>query len=174
MLYCPCGGQSLGSLGSLALRSAMAFRILLVDDHEIVREGIKRILAKDSNLDVCGEAGNGQEAVEKVLALKPDLVLMDLSMPVMGGVEATKQIRLHFPDTKIVVLTLHDSAHFVEAMKAVGADAYVLKSRSVEDLIDAIIRALGRGSGDSRKPDGDSVPAVAGSAKPLTKPNGFA
>src|SRR5215831_9645872 len=83
-------------------------RILVVDDNALLRNGVSTLL-QNENWNVCGEAENGRQAIEQVLALKPDLVLMDLSMPVMGGVEATKQIRRLAPSTKIVVLSIHNS-----------------------------------------------------------------
>lgn len=106
-------------------------RILLVDDHEIVRKGIRGLLELPS-LEVCGEASNGQEALEKILTLKPDLVLMDLSMPVMGGAEAMKQIRKVAPGVKIIILT---AAEFADTS---GADACVSKRSVVSDLYETI------------------------------------
>lgn len=111
---------------------AMKPRILLVDDHEIVRKGVRGLLELPA-LEVCGEASNGQEALEKILALKPDLVLMDLSMPVMGGAEAMKQIRKVAPDIKIIILTAAD-----ELADTSGADACVSKRSVVSDLYETI------------------------------------
>jgi DNA-binding NarL/FixJ family response regulator len=116
----------------------MRHKILLVDDHQLVREGIKRVLEHDSRLSVCGEAENGKEAVAKTLALNPDLVLMDLSMPIMGGIEAAGLIRRMSPATKILILSLHDSAQVAQQAKKAGANAFLCKSRSADDLIDAI------------------------------------
>src|ERR1700722_4678851 len=111
-------------------------RILLVDDHEIVRKGIRQLLDVPF-LDVCGEASNGEEAVQKVLSLKPDLVLLDLSMPLMRGVEAMKQIREVAPEVKIIILTMdHEMAN------ADGADAWVSKGSVVSDLHQTIKRVL--------------------------------
>lgn len=109
----------------------MAARILLVDDHALVREGIKQLLVDYS---VCGEASDGLEAIQKVLELKPDLVLMDISMPNMNGIEATKQIRKQAPEIKIILLSMHDSVQIAEQGKQAGADAYVVKASSAAEL----------------------------------------
>ena len=110
----------------------MAVRILLVDDHALVREGIKRLLVGDHS--ICGEASDGLEAIQRVRELKPDLVLMDISMPNMNGIEATKQIRKQAPDIKIILLSMHDSAQIAEQGKQAGADAYVVKASSAAEL----------------------------------------
>jgi len=94
---------------------------------------------------VCGEAGNGQEAIEKALALKPDLVLMDITMPVMSGIEATRQIRQLSPETKIVIVSMHDNEVITAQAKDAGADAYVVKACPSEILIKTIAAVLGEG-----------------------------
>jgi DNA-binding NarL/FixJ family response regulator len=116
----------------------MQHTVLLVDDHDIVREGVKYLLELNPALAICGEAANGREAIEKVRVLKPDLVLMDLIMPVMGGIEATVSIRRRYPKTKIVVLSLHDSPQIAKAAKAAGANAYVTKSGGAPNLLKTI------------------------------------
>jgi DNA-binding NarL/FixJ family response regulator len=115
-------------------------RILLVDDHEIVRKGIRQGL--DDHWEICGEVENGQEAVEKALELKPDLVLMDVSMPVMNGIEATQQIRQLVVPTKILLLSIHDSTEVAKQAQVAGADAYLTKTCAVEQLRNAIITVL--------------------------------
>jgi len=99
-------------------------RILLVDDHEVVRKGLKTLLDHVDGCEVCGEASNGQQGVERALQLKPNLVLMDISMPILNGLEATKVMRQVVPDTKIVVLTMHESAQIQNEAKRSGAHAY--------------------------------------------------
>lgn len=121
----------------------MAIRVLLVDDHPVVREGFKRLLDVPG-LTVCGEASNGREAVERVVGLRPDLVLMDLSMPEMGGLEATRETLRRCPETKVIVVSLHDSAHAAIQAKQAGAEAYVVKSRSAAELLETIHAVLGR------------------------------
>lgn len=118
--------------------------VLLVDDHAVVRQGLRMFLATDEGLQVVGEAENGQEALEKVAALHPDVVLMDLLMPVMDGVQATRQIKARFPEVEVIALTsfLEDQL-LVEAMHA-GATGYLLKDTHPEELVEAI-HAAGRG-----------------------------
>jgi DNA-binding NarL/FixJ family response regulator len=118
-------------------------RILLVDDHEIVRKGIRQLLDGPTR-DVCGEASNGEEAIQKVLQLKPDLVLMDYMMPGMSGAETLQKIREISPSTKIVILTVDDA--LVQHADKIGADACVHKGNVVEDLHDTIKQVLARES----------------------------
>lgn len=116
----------------------MAIRVLLVDDHHIVRQGLQILLSQDGDLEVVGEASNGQEAINKAQTLKPDLVLMDLVMPLMNGIEATAIIRQQLPDTEVLALTsVLEDASVVEAIKA-GAIGYILKDTTAEDLCKAI------------------------------------
>jgi DNA-binding NarL/FixJ family response regulator len=115
-------------------------RILVVDDHEVVRFGIVSLL-KDS-WDVCGEAANGLEAIEKVRELQPDLVLMDLRMPIMSGTEATRQIRVLSPNTKIILLSMYESETVVELARLMGADACLSKRCAATDLRKAIAAVL--------------------------------
>jgi CheY-like chemotaxis protein len=116
-------------------------RILIVDDHEAIRRGIRSLLSRDS-LEICGEAENGKQALEKVRELKPDLVILDVSMPVMNGLEAAREIRRFAPRTKIVILSVHDSPQIIEIAEKAGADAYVLKSAADTDLNVTVKRLL--------------------------------
>jgi NarL family two-component system response regulator LiaR len=113
-------------------------RILITDDHKVVRQGLKMFLALDPDLDVVGEAENGAEAIEQARLLKPDVVLMDLLMPVMGGIEAIGKLRAELPDTEVVAMTsvLEDAA-VVGAVRA-GAIGYLLKDTDAESLCRAI------------------------------------
>jgi DNA-binding NarL/FixJ family response regulator len=126
----------------------MRYKVLLVDDHEVVRQGIRRLIEGESQFTVCGEASNGKEAVEKAATLKPNVVLMDLSMPVMGGIEAARHIRHLSPVTKIVILSLHDSSQVEQQAKKAGADAFVCKSQSADVLIQTILGLLGEERGE--------------------------
>jgi DNA-binding NarL/FixJ family response regulator len=122
-------------------------RVILADDHEVFRVGLRALLAGHSQWTVCGEAKNGQEAVDLAVSLQPELVVLDLSMPVMNGIQAAKRIRQLSPATKIVILSSHsDSLAAAEALRA-GASAYVTKS-DPSGLI-RTINALFAGPGDA-------------------------
>ena len=121
----------------------MALRIFVADDHEVVRRGICALLTSRSGWEVCGEASNGREAVDNVAHLRPDIVILDISMPGLNGLEATRQILQSDPDQKIAILSITDSEQMIqEALKA-GAKAYILKSDAAKDLI-AAVEALQR------------------------------
>ena len=119
-------------------------RILLADDHTILREGIKVLLNRENDMEIVAEAEDGAQALEKVRAVKPDVVVMDISMPKIGGLEVTREITETFPDVKVVILTMHDNEEYlVQALKS-GAKGYVLKEAAATDLAEAI-RAVVRG-----------------------------
>lgn len=129
--------------GSGAVSRVKPIRILIAEDHAIVREGIRRLLAAESDLDVVGEAADGAAAVELTESLRPDVVCMDISMPRMNGVEATQRIKSLMPNVAVVILTMHeDEAYAYELMKA-GASGYVLKRASARDLVDAVRAVAG-------------------------------
>jgi DNA-binding NarL/FixJ family response regulator len=119
-------------------------RILIVDDHEVVRDGISVMMGRQQDFAVVGEAENGVEAVEKARDLQPDLVLMDLRMPQMDGVEAMRQIRSQHPEIKFIVLTTYDSDEYIFDAIEAGAKGYLLKDASREALFQAV-RAVHRG-----------------------------
>ena len=119
-------------------------RLLLVDDHALVRKGLAALLATDSTFRVVGEARDGWEAVKKTAELKPDLVLMDISMPGMGGLEATRRISKSFPSTKVVILTIsEDDQDLFDAIKS-GASGYLLKKVQPDEL-SAMLKGVLRG-----------------------------
>jgi DNA-binding NarL/FixJ family response regulator len=119
-------------------------RILVADDHGIVRSGIRLLLERQSDISVVAEASDGVEAVEAALAARPDLCILDVGMPRMTGLQAAREIRSHLPDTRVLMLSMHDDEHYLyEALKA-GASGYVLKREADQDLVGAI-RAVGRG-----------------------------
>lgn len=122
----------------------MPLRILLADDHEIVRRGLCAMLRAQPDWDVCGEASNGREAVEKALQLKPEVVILDIGMPSLNGLEATRQILKANPQIKILILTLHDSDQVVQEVLNAGARGFLLKSDAARDLV-AAVEALRRG-----------------------------
>jgi DNA-binding NarL/FixJ family response regulator len=114
------------------------FRILVADDHEVVRRGVCALLLGHVGWQVCGEADPGREAVEKAQELRPDVVILDLHMPNLNGMEAARQILRHNPGQKILVLTITDSQQLVRELLRVGAKGYVLKSDTARDLIAAV------------------------------------
>ncbi|WP_209004106.1 response regulator transcription factor [Labrenzia sp. CE80] len=113
-------------------------RVLLADDHELVRDGIRARLAQTDTLEVVGEATNGREAVEQVEALRPDIILMDVSMPVVNGLEAANEIRKRFPETSILVLSIYDNPEYVRGVVQAGARGYILKDISAKEMLTAI------------------------------------
>ncbi len=116
----------------------MPFRILVADDHAVVRAGLRTLLESRSGWQVCGEASNGREAVEKAATLKPDVVVMDIGMPLLNGIEATRQIRRVSPETEVLILTMHESDEMVEKVHEAGALGYVLKDVADSTLISAV------------------------------------
>jgi DNA-binding NarL/FixJ family response regulator len=121
-----------------------AIRVLLVDDHEVVRQGLRSLLESQPDIEVIGEASNGRAAVECSHRLRPQVVIMDLSMPEMNGLLATQAIKERHPETAIVALTRHDDAAFVDELRKAGASAYVLKQSVSRELLDAVrVTAVG-------------------------------
>ncbi len=119
-------------------RETSTMRILVVDDHEIVRKGICSLLANESALTLCGEAIDGRDAVEKAKALRPDLVLMDISMPQMNGLDATREIKRLLPETEVVIVSQHGTPEMMRQAYSAGARGYVVKSTVAKDLLAAI------------------------------------
>lgn len=122
----------------------MAFTVLLVDDHKIMRDGIKAILSRGDEFRVVGEAENGPDAVQSVKRLHPDLVLMDLGLPGLNGVETTVEILRFHPECKIVILSMYDDENSVVSAIRSGARAFILKKASDSDLLEAL-RMVARG-----------------------------
>jgi two-component system response regulator NreC len=121
-------------------------RILLADDHNIVRQGLKLILSAQDDLQVIGEAGTGAEAVAKATELKPDIVLMDVAMPEMNGIEATKRMVAAQPRLRVLVLSMHKEAVYVREILKAGARGYILKDAIDTELLTAV-RSVARGDG---------------------------
>jgi DNA-binding NarL/FixJ family response regulator len=143
-------------------------RVLLVDDHELMRQGLRSILEREEEVDVVGEAASGRAALELARALAPDVVIMDVAMADLNGIEATRQLRAECPRVKVLALSSHSDARYVTAMLDAGASGYVLKANAYDDLrraldaarrgrsylcadvTDAVVGAARRGAGSAR------------------------
>jgi DNA-binding NarL/FixJ family response regulator len=119
-------------------------RILLADDHTIFRAGIRALLENEPDIVVVGEAEDGRTAVKLVCQDKPDVVLMDIAMPLLNGLEATRQVKNDYPQTKVLILTMHDNEEYIRQALVNGAMGYILKDASAHELLDAI-HAVHRG-----------------------------
>ena len=118
-------------------------KVLLVDDHAVVRDGIRARLEQQENFVVVGEAVNGREAILKAAELTPDVVLMDISMPVMNGMDAAKQLREIHPDMKVIILTMHEHKEYIQGVIRCGAHGYIVKDVSSSEMINAIKTVIG-------------------------------
>jgi len=119
-------------------------RVLIADDHRLFGEALEAILATDDRLEVVGHAGDGSEAVQLALAVEPDVILMDIAMPIMDGLQATKQIRKQWPSACVLMLTGSNSKSDVDRAREAGAAGYVTKERIAAELIDAILEIATR------------------------------
>ncbi len=116
----------------------MTSRLLLVDDHAVVRSGLRMLLESEPDFEIIGEAGSGREALEAVAAVHPDIVLMDIGLPDMSGIEAANEIKQRHPETAIVALTIHEDEEYFFKMLAAGASGYVPKRAAPEELLTAL------------------------------------
>jgi two-component system response regulator NreC len=116
----------------------VTIKIILVDDHQIVRQGLRKMLTAEPDIKIVGEADNGCAALQLVNKFIPEVVIMDVSMPDMNGIEATRQILAHHPGTKIIALTMHSDSRFILNMLKAGASGYLLKDCALEELVKAI------------------------------------
>jgi DNA-binding NarL/FixJ family response regulator len=122
----------------------MTTKIVLADDHPVFRKGLRTLLEEEEGLQIIGEAANGREAIDKVRELSPDVVVMDITMPDMDGIEATREITSAFPEVKVIALSIHGGKRFVENMLGAGAAGYMLKDSVPEELVTAV-QAVVRG-----------------------------
>ncbi len=118
--------------------------VLIADDHGIVREGLRRLLEAEEGLRVCAEAADGREVLEQVEKSAPDVVVLDITMPHMGGLETLQRLRAEHPDVKVVLLSVHGDPPFIQNAVALGADGYVLKNGRAQEVV-AAVRAVTRG-----------------------------
>ena len=116
----------------------MKIKIVVADDHQLFREGLVNLLESDETIEVIGEAENGKEAIEKVFELKPHILLTDIAMPEMNGMEATRQLKKKLPEIKIIAVSMHSDKQFVKGMLEAGTDAYLLKNCTHQQLLEAV------------------------------------
>lgn len=116
----------------------MTIRIVLIDDHAMLRDALRVMLAKEADIEVIGEAGDGQDALELVKRTTPDVVVMDIAMPGMSGIEATRRLMQQYPELKILALTTYTDKRFINEMLSVGAIGYIAKSAAGDQLVQAI------------------------------------
>ena len=117
----------------------MSIRILIADDHQLFREGVVNLLSACPQIEIAGQAENGQEVIEKARKLKPDIVVMDLTMPLLSGTEATRILRDEQPETKIMILSMHSDKLYVKRALEAGASGYLFKNCTYDQLIEAIV-----------------------------------
>jgi DNA-binding NarL/FixJ family response regulator len=141
-------------------------RILLADDHAVVREGLKALISAQADMEVVGEAADGKAAWRAAVELRPDIVVMDMSMPVMGGATATELIRRDCPDARVLALTVHEVAGYLRQCLEAGASGYVLKRAAADDLIRAIREVAAGGVYLDPKLAGQVVPRTGLSNRP--------
>lgn len=116
----------------------MTIRVLLTDDHQIVRDGLRSMLAREMDIEVVGEAENGREAIASTRALSPDVVVMDIGMKELNGIDATKRLVEEFPDIRVIGLSMHSDGRYVSEMLRSGARGYLLKDSAIDELTEAI------------------------------------
>ncbi len=117
-------------------------KVAIVDDHALIREGIKKLLELEESFEIVALAGDGHEALEVIQATRPDVILLDINMPNMNGIDCLKQIKLQFPDIKVIMLTIHEDAEYLIETINIGAEGYVLKDADVSSLIKAIQKVV--------------------------------
>ncbi|MCD4675895.1 MAG: response regulator transcription factor [Desulfobacula sp.] len=117
-------------------------KIVIADDHTIVRQGLRKLLEEEDYIEIIGEAMDGRQAVQKVQELKPDVVIMDIAMPILNGIEASRQIKQSSMETKVVILSMHDHNRYIRELLSIGVSGYLLKDAASGDIIKAILAAV--------------------------------
>jgi two-component system response regulator NreC len=130
--------------GSFSCYPTQVISILIADDHGIVREGLRTLIEAEPDFRVCAEALDGQEVLERVEQYEPEIVVLDITMPKLGGLETLERLRVKHPDIKVILLSVHSDPPFIESAVSLGADGYVLKNGKVGEVVSAI-RAVTRG-----------------------------
>jgi two-component system nitrate/nitrite response regulator NarL len=120
------------------MKDKKRLKILIADDHQIVIEGLKSLLIDQKHIQIMGEASNGKEAIEVLEKHEVDIAVLDISMPEMDGIEATKIIKKEYPEVKILILTMHDGSEFIRELIEIGANGYILKNRGKEEFVEAL------------------------------------
>ena len=143
-------------------------RILLADDHAVFRQGLRSLVDTQPDMMVVEEAADGQTACERALAIQPDLVIMDVSMPIMGGAEATRQIRRDCPQTKVLALTVHEVGNYLRQLLEAGASGYLLKRVAFEELVRAVRAVVAGGTYIDPNIAGQVVNNLVGASAPST------
>lgn len=144
-------------------------RVLIVDDHAFIRRGVQTILHPFPEWEFCGEADNGNDAIRMADQLKPEVIIMDLSMPGLNGIEATRAIRRIQPEAKIILLTLHESADLVRSAFRAGARGYLLKTDAEQELVRALTVVIGDGTYISPRIGKDVANSVIGELSQSTQ-----
>lgn len=134
----PPRGVCLARMEGRRRRSDMGIRVLLVDDHQIVRDGLRSLLTRELDIEIVGEAENGREAIELVRQHGPDIVVMDIGMRELNGIEATKRLTAEYPGVRTIALSMHSDGRYVSEMLGSGASGYLLKDSAIEELTQAI------------------------------------
>lgn len=122
--------------------TSKSINVVIADDHTIVRQGLIKLLEEEKGIHVIGEAKDGREAVKKVLELKPDIVIMDIAMPELNGIEATRQIKQAGMDVRIIILSMHDHSRYIRELLSLGVSGYLLKNSASRDIVKAITSAI--------------------------------
>ena len=137
-------------------------RVLIVDDHALIRRGVQTILRPFSEWELCGETDNGNDAIRMAEELKPEVIIMDVAMPGLNGIEATRAIRKTQPAVKIVLLTLYESVDLVRSAFRAGAKGYLLKTDAEQELVRALTVVIGEGTYISPKIDSEVIKSIIG------------